>query len=108
MNRHHRRVLESEGIANDFHQRHETVRRARGIRDDVMLGGIVLLVVYAQDDRQIFIFRRRMRAAATIFIARVIWRVLLTVLMRFRMSFWLAIVTQTQQCKHPTLYSIRP
>ena len=46
----HEAVLEAKVVHHDFHDRDEAVGRARRVRDDVMLGGIVLLVVHAHTD----------------------------------------------------------
>jgi hypothetical protein len=50
----HQRARDPPAIRDDFRRRGEAVRRAAGVRDDVMLGWVVLLLVHAHHDRQIF------------------------------------------------------
>src|SRR6185369_4125124 len=49
------RVLEAEGVANDLDHRHQAVGRARSVRDDRVLGRIVLVAVDTHDDGDVFI-----------------------------------------------------
>ena len=46
----HPPFAQSEAFVNDLGDRRQAVRRARGVRDDVVLGGIVHLLVHPEDD----------------------------------------------------------
>ena len=59
VDRHHRAVHEAEGVANDLHHRHEAVRRARRVRDDVVLRRVVLVAVDAHHDGDVLALRGR-------------------------------------------------
>src|SRR5207249_11796918 len=49
----HEAVLEAEAVHHDFDDGDETVGRAGRVGNDVMLGGIVLVVVHAHYDRDV-------------------------------------------------------
>ena len=59
VNRRHPSFSDDKFLVNDFRQRRQAVRRARRIRDDLVLRRIVLLVVHAEDERDIRTFRGR-------------------------------------------------
>ena len=54
----HQRALDPPLIGDHFGCRSEAVRGAAGIRDDVVLRWVVLLLVHAHHDRQVFACRR--------------------------------------------------
>jgi hypothetical protein len=58
MDRGHEPVHEAELVDHHLHHRHEAVRGAAGIRDDVMLRGVVLVVVDPHHDRDVFLLGR--------------------------------------------------
>ena len=49
----HPSLLDAEVLMNDLGQRRKTVRRARRVRNDLVLARIVLVVVDAEDDRDV-------------------------------------------------------
>src|SRR5205085_6625962 len=55
VNRGHRAALNPEIIVNNFGDWREAVRRAGGIRNNVVLRWIVFVFVYAQHNREVFI-----------------------------------------------------
>ncbi len=59
VDRHHRGMAKAKRVADDFHHRHEAVRGARRVGEDIVLRGVVLVVVHAEDDREILAFRGR-------------------------------------------------
>ena len=59
VNRRHESPLDPEAVVEDLRQRCDTVRRARGIRDDVMLLRVVGVVVHTKHDRHVGIGRGR-------------------------------------------------
>ena len=59
VNRRHLRRTNAELFMNHLRHRRETVGRAGSVRNDVMCGGIVLLFVNAEHDRDVFILWRR-------------------------------------------------
>jgi hypothetical protein len=59
VNRRHLRRTNAKLLVNHFRHRRETVRRTRGIRNHVMRGRVILLFVHAQNDRDVFVLRRR-------------------------------------------------
>ena len=58
VHRRHEAVFEAEIVHHDFHDGDEAVRGARRVGDDVVLGRIVLLVIDAHHDRDVFAFGR--------------------------------------------------
>ena len=62
VDRRHQAGRDAEGVVEDLHHRHEAVRRARGVRDDhVVRGGVVGLLVDADDERGVDVGRRAPR-----------------------------------------------
>src|SRR5262245_26393651 len=55
----HPAFLDAEALVDDFRERREAVRRARRVRDDLMFGRIVLVVVHAEDDGDVGALRGR-------------------------------------------------
>src|SRR6266699_3106943 len=53
VDRRHEAVLEAPVVEHDLHDRHETIRGARGVREDVVLRGVVFLVVHPHHDRDV-------------------------------------------------------
>ncbi len=51
----HQSAFDSEGFVNDLRYWSQAVGGAAGVRDDVVLLGIVVFVVYAENDGDIFI-----------------------------------------------------
>ena len=58
VDRRHEAALDPVRLVQDLRDRRDAVRRAGGVRDDVMLLGVVLAVVDAEDDREVRIGRR--------------------------------------------------
>ena len=58
MNRGHRAVLDSEILVHNFGYRGQAVRGAGSIRDYIVPGRVVLAVVYAEHDGNVFVFSR--------------------------------------------------
>ena len=59
MDRRHDPLLDADGVVEDLRDRREAIGRAGGVRDDVVLLGLVARVVDAEDQRDVFVFRRR-------------------------------------------------
>src|SRR5712691_6804716 len=53
VDRRHEAVLEAPVVEHDLHDRHEAIRGARGVREDVVLRGVVFLVVHPHHDRDV-------------------------------------------------------
>ena len=53
VDRRHQAVLDPDGVVEDLGERREAVRRARRVRDDVVLVGVVLVEVDAEADRDV-------------------------------------------------------
>src|SRR5205807_4921980 len=53
VHRHHVAVAEAPVVQDDLHHGYETVRRAGGVGNDVMLRGVVLPVVHSHHDRDV-------------------------------------------------------
>jgi len=54
----HQPGRDTEGVVEDLHHRHEAVRRARGIGDDVVLSRVVGVFVDADHERGVDVGRR--------------------------------------------------
>ena len=52
-------LLDAELLVNDLRDRRQAVRRARRVRDDLVFGGVVLVVVDAEDDGDVGALGRR-------------------------------------------------
>ena len=53
----HEPVDETPIVEHDLHHRNEAVRGTGRVRDDVMLGSIVFLVIHSHDDGDVFTLR---------------------------------------------------
>ena len=58
MHRHHEAALDRVQVIDNLHRRGQAVGRAGGIRNDMVLGGVILVVIDAQDDGQVFALGR--------------------------------------------------
>ena len=52
-------LIDAEGFVQHERDRREPVRRARGVRDDVVVPRVVQMVVHAHDDRDVLVLRGR-------------------------------------------------
>ena len=73
VDRRHESLLDREGVVQDLGERRDAIRRARCVRDDVMLLGVVRVVVHAEHDRHVRIGRGRrdhnlLRAGVDVFL----------------------------------------
>ena len=59
VDRRHETLLDAEVVEHDLGDRCEAVRRARAVRDDVVLRAVVLVVVHAHDERDVVVLRGR-------------------------------------------------
>ena len=59
VDRRHPALLDAESLMDDFRDRRQTVRRARGVGNDLVLRRVVLLLVDPQDDCDVGAFGRR-------------------------------------------------
>src|SRR5690606_20873642 len=59
VDRGHETALDAELLVEDLRERREAVRGARGVRDDVVLRGVVVGVVHAHDERAVLVLARR-------------------------------------------------
>jgi hypothetical protein len=59
MHRRHPPFADAEALMDHLGERRQAIGRARGVRDDVVLGRSVSVIVDAQDDREVWSLGRR-------------------------------------------------
>ena len=54
----HESTLNAEGVINGLSHRSQTVGCARSVRNNIVGGGVIFVLIYAHDDRDVFTLSR--------------------------------------------------